>query len=154
MVKILKACILYPQSEGRGLAEAPPTMAQPCPALPAEGSPALNLVLTSAVLASYPDGRGAVSLDTPAPCFPHFDALCRWCQINLPQLNFFFFHSRACILRYFRVAANSRRQWRTEEPGRQQSMGLQRVQHDLTTEQQRQACYCCISSSSSAVAAT
>ena len=48
-MKILKACILYPQpqNEGRGLVEAPPTMA-----LPPEGSPALNLVLTSAVLAS------------------------------------------------------------------------------------------------------
>ena len=65
--------------------EAPPTMA-----LPPEGSPALNLVLTSAVLASYPDPRGAVSLDSVAPCFPHVDAVSRWCQIHLPQLNFFF----------------------------------------------------------------
>ena len=29
-----------------------------------------------------------------------------------------------------------KRQWRTEEPGVLQSMGLQRVRHDLATEQQ------------------
>ena len=122
-MKILKACILYPQSEGWGLAEAPPTIAQPCPALPAEGSPALNLVLTSAVLASYPDGRGAVSLDTPAPCFPHFDALCRWCQINLPQLNFFFFSFKSLYFEIFpcccklQETVEDRGTWQATVPG-------------------------------------
>ena len=32
--------------------------------------------------------------------------------------------------------ANSRRQWKTEDPGVLQSMGLQRIGHDLTTKQQ------------------
>ena len=32
-------------------------------------------------------------------------------------------------------ATHSRRQWRTEEPGMLQSMGLQRVRRDLVTEQ-------------------
>ena len=32
--------------------------------------------------------------------------------------------------------ANSRRQWRTEEPGLLQSLGLQRVGHDSATERQ------------------
>ena len=36
------------------------------------------------------------------------------------------------------VWANSRRQWRTEEPRVLQSMGLQRVGHDLVTEKQQQ----------------
>ena len=35
-----------------------------------------------------------------------------------------------------RVWANSGRWWRTERPGVLQSMGLQRVEHDLATEQQ------------------
>ena len=35
------------------------------------------------------------------------------------------------------VWANSRRWWRTEEPGVLQSMGSQRVGHDLVTEQQQ-----------------
>ena len=30
------------------------------------------------------------------------------------------------------------RQWRTEEPGVLQSMGLQKIRHDLTNEQQEQ----------------
>ena len=34
------------------------------------------------------------------------------------------------------IWTNSRRQWRTGEPGILQSMGLQRVRHDLATEQQ------------------
>ena len=33
------------------------------------------------------------------------------------------------------IWANSGKQWRTEEPGVLQTMGLQRVGHDLTTEQ-------------------
>ena len=36
------------------------------------------------------------------------------------------------------VWANSRRQWRTGKPGMLQSMGFQRVGHDLATEQQQQ----------------
>ena len=32
--------------------------------------------------------------------------------------------------------ANSGRRWRTEEPGMLQFMGLQRVRHDLVTEQE------------------
>jgi len=35
------------------------------------------------------------------------------------------------------VWANSGRQWRTEKPGVLQSTGLQRVRHDLATEQQQ-----------------
>ena len=35
------------------------------------------------------------------------------------------------------IWTNSRRQWRTGEPGILQSMGLQRVRHDLATEQQQ-----------------
>ena len=35
------------------------------------------------------------------------------------------------------VWANSRRQWRTQKPGVLQSMGSQRVEHDLGTEQQQ-----------------
>ena len=38
------------------------------------------------------------------------------------------------------VTANSRRQWRTEEPGMLQSMGSQRVGHNLATKQQQQSC--------------
>ena len=34
--------------------------------------------------------------------------------------------------------SNSGREWRTEEPGMLQSMELQRVRHDLVTEQQQQ----------------
>ena len=40
------------------------------------------------------------------------------------------------------IWANSRRRWRTGEPGTLQSMGLQRVSHDLTTKQQQR----CLSS--------
>ena len=36
------------------------------------------------------------------------------------------------------VWANSRRQWRAEEPGILQPMGSQRVEHDLATEQEQQ----------------
>ena len=36
--------------------------------------------------------------------------------------------------------ANSRREWRTEEPGVLQAMGSQRVRYDLATEQQQQQC--------------
>ena len=36
------------------------------------------------------------------------------------------------------IWANSRRQWRTEESGMLQSMGLQRVRHNLATEQNEQ----------------
>ena len=36
------------------------------------------------------------------------------------------------------VWANSGRWWRTEEPGVLQSMGLQRIRHDLVIEQQQQ----------------
>ena len=36
------------------------------------------------------------------------------------------------------VWANSRRQWRTEKPGVLQSMGSQRAEHDLETEQLQQ----------------
>ena len=39
------------------------------------------------------------------------------------------------------VWANSRRWWRTGEPGVLQLMGLQRVGHDFVTEQQRKQCY-------------
>ena len=35
------------------------------------------------------------------------------------------------------IGANSRRQWRTEKSGVLQSMGLQRVGHDLATEQKQ-----------------
>ena len=35
------------------------------------------------------------------------------------------------------IWANSRRYWRTEEPGMLQSMGSQRVRHNLATEQQQ-----------------
>ena len=35
------------------------------------------------------------------------------------------------------VWANSRRRWRTEEPGLLHSMGSKRVRHDLATEQQQ-----------------
>ena len=38
---------------------------------------------------------------------------------------------------WIQVWASSGRQWRTEEPGRLQSMGSQRVGHDLVTEQQQ-----------------
>ena len=34
-----------------------------------------------------------------------------------------------------RISTNSRRRWRTEEPGVLQSMGLQRAKHDLATKQ-------------------
>ena len=34
--------------------------------------------------------------------------------------------------------SNSGRQWRTEDPGVLQAMGLQRVRHDLVTEQQQE----------------
>ena len=37
------------------------------------------------------------------------------------------------------ILANSRRQWRTEEPGVLQSTGSQRVGHDSATEQQEQS---------------
>ena len=36
------------------------------------------------------------------------------------------------------VWANSRRQWRTGKPGMLQSMGSQRIRHDLVTEHQQQ----------------
>ena len=36
------------------------------------------------------------------------------------------------------IWAQSRRQWRTEEPGLLQSMGSQRVRHDVVIEQQQQ----------------
>ena len=38
-----------------------------------------------------------------------------------------------------RIWANSRRRWRTEGPAGLQSVGLQRVRHDLATEQQAAA---------------
>ena len=40
------------------------------------------------------------------------------------------------MTQYAWVWANSRRQWRTGKPGMLQSMGLQRVGHDLATKQQ------------------
>ena len=43
------------------------------------------------------------------------------------------------------ICTNTRRQWRTEEPGMPQSMGSQRVRHDLTNEQQQietEMCLC------------
>ena len=39
------------------------------------------------------------------------------------------------------VWKNSRRQWRTGEPGLMRSMGSQRVRHDSATEQQQQAAH-------------
>ena len=42
----------------------------------------------------------------------------------------------ASLTQWTWIWANSGRQWRTEEPGVLQSMGLQRVRHDLATEQQ------------------
>ena len=41
------------------------------------------------------------------------------------------------MTQYAWVWANSRRQWRTGKPGMLQSMGLQRVGHDLATKQQQ-----------------
>ena len=41
-------------------------------------------------------------------------------------------------LQWTRTWANSRRWWATGRPGVLQSMGLQRVRHDLATEQQQQ----------------
>ena len=40
------------------------------------------------------------------------------------------------------IWANSRRQWRTEEPGKLQFLGSQRVRNDLGTEQQQQQSQC------------
>ena len=48
---------------------------------------------------------------------------------------------RASLTQWTRVHANSRRQWRTGKPGVLQSMGLQRVRHDLETEQQYKKIY-------------
>ena len=39
------------------------------------------------------------------------------------------------------IWANSRRQWRTGKPGMLQSMGSQRIRHDLVTEQQQNHFY-------------
>ena len=43
---------------------------------------------------------------------------------------------RASLTQWTRVYANSRRQWRTGKSGVLQCMGLQRIRHDLETEQQ------------------
>ena len=45
----------------------------------------------------------------------------------------------ASLIYWTWIWANSRREWRTEEPGRLESMGSQRVGHDLTTGQQQQS---------------
>ena len=42
----------------------------------------------------------------------------------------------ASLTRWTWIWANSRRQWRTGKPGVLQSMGLQKVRHDLATKQQ------------------
>ena len=42
----------------------------------------------------------------------------------------------ASLTQWTWVWANSERQWRTRNPGMLQSMGLQRVRHNLATEQQ------------------
>ena len=44
----------------------------------------------------------------------------------------------ASLTQWTWIWANSGRQWRTEEPGVLQSMGSQRVRHDLATEQRQQ----------------
>ena len=44
----------------------------------------------------------------------------------------------ASLTQWTWIWANSGRQWRTEEPGILQSMGSQRVRHDLATEQRQQ----------------
>ena len=44
----------------------------------------------------------------------------------------------ASLIQWTWVWANSRRQWRTGKPGVLQSMGSQRVRHDLVTERQQQ----------------
>ena len=41
-------------------------------------------------------------------------------------------------IQWTRILANTKRQWRKEEPGTLQSMGLQRLRHDLVTEQHHQ----------------
>ena len=48
---------------------------------------------------------------------------------------------RASLTQWTRVYTNSRRQWRTGKPGVLQPMGLQRVRHDLETEQQYKNIY-------------
>ena len=42
------------------------------------------------------------------------------------------------LIQWTRVWANSERKWRTGKPGLLQSMGSQRIRHDLMTEQQQQ----------------
>ena len=44
---------------------------------------------------------------------------------------------RASLTQWTWIWTNSRRQWRTREPGVLQSMGSQRVRHDWATKQQR-----------------
>ena len=48
---------------------------------------------------------------------------------------------RASLTQWTRVYANSRRQWSIGKPGVLQCMGLQRVRHDLETEQQYKNIY-------------
>ena len=45
---------------------------------------------------------------------------------------------RALLTQWTWIWANSRRQWRTGKPGMLQSLGSQRVRHNLVTEQQQQ----------------
>ena len=45
----------------------------------------------------------------------------------------------ASLTQWTSIWANSRRQWRIEEPGMLQSTGSQRVRHDLVTEQQQRS---------------
>ena len=48
----------------------------------------------------------------------------------------------ASLIQWTWVWANSGRQWRTRKSGVLQSMGSQRVSHDLATEQQIHICMC------------
>ena len=64
-----------------------------------------------------------------------FQQTCCLCsENNYPQICN---PQRASPTQWTQVWANSRRQWRTGEPGVLQSMGPQRVGHDLAVEQQQ-----------------
>ena len=71
-------------------------------------------------------------------------------EFNLLLFNIYYLRARgergdrgwdgwmASLTQWAWVWANSRRQWRTGKPGVLQSMGSQKVRHDLVTEQQKQ----------------
>ena len=73
------------------------------------------------------------------PCPPTLGAqsLNHWTTGEV-QFAFSFIKMIFCLcIQWTWIWANSERQWRTEEPGMLQSMGSQRVGHDLVTERQQ-----------------